>query len=138
MPQADHLSWLTADAAAAFTEWVESILDAPGSCDITSGHSELNTASEIVHAFRDSISNAVLAWSDPTHSTDSVKALLRHLQLTPVQCSSPEAAIVHSMLREAATVPVNEQAESFANKLAALSQVSFSLSYTKLQGSSST
>ena len=119
IPQADHLAWLTADAAAAFTQWVKSFLDTTGSCNITSGHSELNAASEIVDAFRNSISNAVLAWSDPTHSSDSIKALLNHLQLTPVQCSSAEAAIVRSMPQGSATVPVNEQAEPFTGRLSA-------------------
>ena len=131
--ETEQLSDLTANAATEFSNWLDSIMCTLSSYDISSGHPEPNAAMQMVDAFTQSISNAVSAWSDPQQSSDSIRAVLRHLELTAVQCSSAESAIVVSMLQAARPTLLgeqgaNEHAEPHASKLHALIQVIFGLS----------
>ena len=119
--EAAQLSWLTDLVTTDVSAWVKSILEWNG--DISTGHSQLNTAAALVEAFRFSTGNAIDVWADAAQSAENVKALLGHLQLRPVQCSSVAAAIVHSIQQAASTETVDISGELFAAKLSELEQV---------------
>jgi len=115
--EAAQLLWMTEFASKELSEWVASFLDHLKDNDIMSGHSQVNTAAELVEAFRFSSGNAIAAWADALRSDENMKTLLRHLQLTPVQCNSANAAIAHSILQAASAEPVDPRSELFASKL---------------------
>ena len=122
-PAAEQLGWLTDLAVTEFSGWVDSFLNDLKHHNITLNHLQANTAAELVTAFRCSAGNAIAAWCDASSSAENLKILLRHLQLTPVQCSSANAAIAHSILQAPRAEPVDTGSELYASKLAELNQV---------------
>lgn len=114
-----QLNWLTEKATTELSQWLSSFQEELDGCDITCGHPELATAAEIVDAFRHSRNNALSAWSVQAQAAEYIKTLLRHLQLSPVECQSAEAAIMLAVLR-----PVDAQTEQFACKLSDFVQAS--------------
>ena len=124
-PAAEKLGWLTDLALTEFSSWVDSFLNSLKHRNITCEHLPANTAAEVVSAFRCSAGNAIAAWSDASSLPENLKILLRHLQLTPVECSSANAAIAHSILQAPRAEPVDTGSELFASKLAELNQVMY-------------
>ena len=84
--EAAQLDWLTGKATTELSQWLLSFQEELVGCDITCGHPELTTAAEIVDAFRHSRKNALPAWSEQAQAAEYIKILLRHLQLSPVEC----------------------------------------------------